>query len=198
MEYIVILLAYLLGSVPWALVIGKVFYKTDIRESGSGNLGGSNAGRILGKKAGVIVMALDILKCVLAVYLGSLFSYQIGALSGLLCTIGHCYPIFAGFKGGKAVSTSVGFLFSICMFLHITWLQFAIPVLVFFIILYLFKMVSLASISAFVTATIATLVLQIDWIIRATIITLALIIIYRHRENIKRLKNNEERKITWM
>ena len=198
MKYAIIPLAYLLGSVPWALVIGKVFYNTDIRESGSGNLGGTNAGRVLGKKAGVIVMTLDILKAVLAVYLGSLFSEQIGALAGIFCTIGHCYPLFAGFRGGKAVSTSAGFLVSIVVFLKLNYLILLIPVLVFFIILYLFKMVSLASITAAFTAMITSLFLPLDWVIKATIVVLAVLIVFRHHSNIKRIMNGSESKIKWM
>ena len=198
MKYLTIVLAYLLGSIPWSLIIGRLFFKTDIREHGSGNLGGTNAGRILGKKAGVVVMALDILKCILAVYIGSLFSQEIGVMCGVACTLGHCYPIFANFKGGKAVSTSIGCLFSICAFLSFNWLLIIIPVVVFLLVLYIFKMVSLASITAFITISIVACFLPMDWLPRLSIIFLSLLIIWRHRENIKRLLNKEERKITWM
>ncbi len=198
MKYTIIPLAYLLGSVPWALVIGKVFYNTDIRESGSGNLGGTNAGRVLGKKAGVIVMTLDILKAVLAVYLGSLFGEQTGALAGIFCTIGHCFPVFAGFRGGKAVSTSAGFLVSIVWFLKLSYLILLIPVLVFFILLYLFKMVSLASILAAITAMLTSLFLPLNWVIKATIVMLVFLVVFRHHANIKRIIDGTENKITWM
>ena len=80
-----IILGYLLGSIPFALVIGKVFYKTDIRQSGSGNLGGTNAGRILGKKAGIAVIVCDVLKVVLAFGLASLVSEVAAILTGLAC-----------------------------------------------------------------------------------------------------------------
>jgi len=96
------------------------------------------------------------------------------------------------------VSTSVGFLFSVCLFLNVSWWQFIIPVALFFLVLYFFKMVSLASISAFITASLVTLFLPIDWIIKLTIIVLAILIIIRHHENIQRIRNNEESKITWM
>ena len=198
MEYLILILAYLLGSISWALVIGKVFYKTDIRNSGSGNLGGTNAGRVLGKKAGAAVMTLDILKCVLAVFLGSLFSPAIGALSGIFCTFGHCFPIFAGFKGGKAVSTSAGLLFSICLFLGQNWLILVIPLIVFLLVLYFGKMVSLASMLACITASIVTCFLSPDWVIRGSIIALSLMIIYRHHANIQRIRKGEESKVTWL
>jgi len=198
MKYLAIVLSYLLGSLPWSLIIGRLFYATDIRQHGSGNLGGTNAGRILGKKAGVAVMALDIIKCILAVFIGSLFSKPIGALCGIFCTIGHCYPVFADFRGGKAVSTSVGFLFSICLFLKLNWSIFIIPVIVFFIVLFFSKMVSLASLSTFAVASLVSFIFPCDWIIRLTIVALALLIVIRHRANIQRIKNHEENKITWL
>lgn len=114
-EILLILLGYLYGSIPFALVIGKVFYNTDVRESGSGNLGGTNAGRVLGKKAGISVIVLDALKAVIIFYLSSYLSLKfnlnpdIKYIAGLACIFGHCYPIFAEFRGGKAVSTSLGY-----------------------------------------------------------------------------------------
>lgn len=116
-EILLILLGYLYGSIPFALVIGKVFYNTDVRESGSGNLGGTNAGRVLGKKAGISVIVLDALKAVIIFYLSSYLSLKfnlnpdIKYLAGLACIFGHCYPIFAEFRGGKAVSTSLGYFY---------------------------------------------------------------------------------------
>ena len=94
-----IVIGYLLGSIPFALVIGKVFYKTDVRKFGSGNLGGTNTGRVLGKKAGATVMALDILKVVVAIFVTSHFkNYEITTVwTGFAAAIGDCYPIFAGF-----------------------------------------------------------------------------------------------------
>ena len=96
-EILLILLGYLYGSIPFALVIGKVFYNTDVRESGSGNLGGTNAGRVLGKKAGISVIVLDALKAVIIFYLSSYLSLKfnlnpdIKYLAGLACIFGHCY-----------------------------------------------------------------------------------------------------------
>ena len=108
---IVIILSYLFGSVPWALVIGKVFYHKDIRKEGSGNLGASNAGRVLGKTAGVAVTILDALKAFLSMYLAYLFAPNAILFAGLACCIGHCFPIFANFHGGKAVVIQILGLF---------------------------------------------------------------------------------------
>jgi len=95
---LVLILAYLLGSIPSGLIIGKVFYKTDIREHGSGNLGGTNTFRTLGVKAGLAVTLADILKGTLAASLPVLFSIDINPLlAGVVAVVGHTYPIFAGF-----------------------------------------------------------------------------------------------------
>ena len=109
-------LGYLLGSIPFALVIGKVFYKTDVRNFGSGNLGGTNAGRVLGKKAGISVILCDVFKVVLAVAIVAQFDREASIWAGLAAAIGHCYPVFAGFHGGKAVATMFGFLLSTSIF----------------------------------------------------------------------------------
>ena len=87
-----LLLGYLLGSIPFALIIGKIFYHTDIRNHGSGNLGGTNAGRVLGKKAGIAVIVCDVLKVVLAVGIASFISPAAATWTGFMCCIGHCYP----------------------------------------------------------------------------------------------------------
>ena len=115
---LIIVLGYLIGSVPFALVIGKVFFHKDIRQYGSGNLGGSNAGRVLGKRAGLATMALDLLKVTLVV----LIAARIGgddtviALGALAAILGHCYPLFAQFHGGKAVASMYGMLFGLVVF----------------------------------------------------------------------------------
>ena len=107
-----LLLGYVLGSIPFALVIGKVFYKTDIRNYGSKNLGGGNAGRVLGKKAGVSVMALDLLKVTLAIFICSHFKNSDTAMvaAGLAAAVGHCFPLSHGCSracggGGSLLST---------------------------------------------------------------------------------------------
>lgn len=143
-----VLIGYLLGSIPFALVIGKVFYHTDVRQYGSGNLGGTNTGRVLGAKAGAAVIACDILKVVAAIALASLISPDVSIWTGLAAAIGHCYPIFAGFKGGKAVATMFGFLLATSIFTFQNAWYLIIPLAAFLLLLVLFKMVSLASMAA--------------------------------------------------
>lgn len=194
------LIGYFLGSIPFALVIGKVFYNTDVRKHGSGNLGGSNTGRVLGAKAGAAVMALDILKVVFAIFITSHFkNSEIASIwAGLCAAFGHCYPIFAGFKGGKAVATFGGFLIGISTFsFHNAWFVI-IPFAVFLAVLYLGKMVALASICATVVSTIQIFMLTSSLPIKIASLLLTILIIYRHRSNISRILKGEENKITWM
>src|SRR5690625_2645386 len=159
--FIFILLAYLLGSIPFALIISKLGYKIDIREHGSGNLGATNAFRILGIKAGIIVTVADILKGTVATILPLIVAYFYDVdvsrlLIGLFAVVGHTYPIFAKFKGGKAVATSGGIILSV------NPLLFLIMVLTFLIGLYFSKYVSLASMITGVVASILTLFMK-DW-----------------------------------
>lgn len=189
---LVLILAYLLGSIPSGLIIGKVFYKTDIREHGSGNLGGTNTFRTLGVKAGIAVTLADILKGTLAAYLPVLFGIDINPLlAGVFAVIGHTYPIFAGFRGGKAVATSGGVL------LFCAPLMFLTIFVVFFVSLYITKYVSLSSMLAGICAVIyASINGDIPLLIAVTLLTL--FVIYRHRANIKRIMNKTEPKIKWL
>ena len=203
MTVLCIILGYLLGSIPFALVIGKLFYKTDIRQYGSGNLGGTNAGRVLGKKAGISVIVLDVLKVVLAAGLASLVSEPAAIWTSLACCIGHCYPIFAHFKGGKAVTTMFGFLISTSIFIFQEFSYFLVPLFMFLIILYLFKYVSLGSICAsvcsslYITAQLLSLDVNNLFIILASWL-MTLLVIHRHSANIKRIQEGTENKVSWL
>lgn len=203
MTILCIILGYLLGSIPFALVIGKLFYKTDIRQYGSGNLGGTNAGRVLGKKAGISVIVLDVLKVVLAAGLASLVSEPAAIWTSLACCIGHCYPIFAHFKGGKAVTTMFGFLISTSIFIFQEFSYFLVPLFMFLIILYLFKYVSLGSICAsvcsslYITAQLLSLDVNNLFIILASWL-MTLLVTYRHSANIKRIQEGTENKVSWL
>ena len=197
-EILLILLGYLYGSIPFALVIGKVFYNTDVRESGSGNLGGTNAGRVLGKKAGISVIVLDALKAVIIFYLSSYLSLKfhlnpdIKYLAGLACIFGHCYPIFAEFRGGKAVSTSLGY------FLCIEPLYALVAIVVFLLVLKISKYVSLSSISTALSVLCITPFLAVSITAKLCMLVAVILLVYRHKDNIKRIKNQTESKIQWM
>lgn len=189
---LILILSYLLGSIPSGLLIGKTFYGKDIREHGSGNLGGTNTFRTLGVKAGMIVTIMDILKGTVATLLPLLFASDVHMLlAGVFAVIGHMYPVFANFRGGKAVATSAGVL------LGYNYILFLILLAVFFICLYATKYVSLSSMIAAVLAFIYSIFTRdIPLIIVVGILTI--FVIYRHRANIVRIKNKTEPKIKWL
>ena len=195
-----LIIGYLLGSVPFALVVGKVFYRKDVRNYGSRNLGGCNSGRVLGKKAGLAVMTLDLLKATVAIFLASGFENRevTMVIAGLAAGLGHCYPIFAGFKGGKAVAALYGFLFGMGVFTECSMWTFFLPLIVFMLILYLSKIVSLSSILGALSSSVYIIFstdFKLLWIVS---LILTLIVIVRHKGNIVRMIHKEERKISWM
>lgn len=188
----IIIVSYLLGSIPSGLIIGKTFHGIDIREHGSGNLGATNTFRILGIKAGIVVTLMDILKGTLATALPMWFAPELHPLiAGLFAVVGHMFPVFASFKGGKAVATSGGVLlcYEPIMFLFIFG--------VFFITLYSSKYVSLSSMVAAVSAVIFALITK-DLALIVIVFLLAGFVIYRHRYNIDRIRKKTEPKIKWL
>jgi len=190
----VLLLAYLVGSIPSGLWIGKIFYGIDIREHGSGNLGGTNTFRTLGKKAGLIVTIMDVLKGTLATMLPVLFGIDAQLhplITGTVAVVGHMFPVFAGFRGGKAVATSGGILLGYAPVL------FIIIFATFFLSLYICKYVSLSSMICALVALIVSLIMG-DIALIIVIAVLAFFIFYRHRANIKRIREGTEPKVTWI
>lgn len=198
---VLIIIAYLLGSIPTGLWIGQWFYHTNLREHGSGNTGTTNTFRVLGARAGVITFLIDMLKGTLA----TLLPHLLGVTSvsplviGLFAIIGHTFPIFARFKGGKAVATSAGVLLGFApLFLLYLFVVFVIT-------LYLFSMISLSSVVSAVVAMVSVLVFpafhiilpHYDWLFTSIIIVMATIIIVRHRDNITRIRNHQENLISW-
>ncbi|MDU6523346.1 glycerol-3-phosphate 1-O-acyltransferase PlsY [Enterococcus devriesei] len=198
---ILIVLAYLLGSIPSGIWIGKIFFKKDIRNFGSGNSGTTNTFRVLGKTAGLIVFAMDLLKGTLATCLPIIFHLDVNPLwFGLIAVIGHTLPIFAGFKGGKAVATSAG------MLLGYSPLFFFYSLVFFLIVLYLSSMVSVASIFSAIFVTLSSIVLPYlwptilpthNWLLTLICFLLTCYIIYRHKENIQRIKTGTENRVSF-
>ena len=184
-------IAYLVGSIPSGLILGKLFWHTDLRNYGSHNIGATNAWRTLGKVPGIIVFLADSLKGQAGVLLGlSLVGTPLAAvIGGLLAIIGHSFSIFLRFRGGKGVATSLGVL---------TMLMGNVTLIVFvlwFTIVYMTRYVSLGSVVAGVITPIlaALFAYPMEYIVFTVIA--ALLVIVRHRENIKRLMNGTENKI---
>ncbi|KRN49692.1 glycerol-3-phosphate 1-O-acyltransferase PlsY [Pediococcus damnosus] len=182
-----LIIAYLLGSIPSGVLIGKKFFNVDIRKQGSGNIGTTNTFRVLGPKAGTVVLLMDILKGTLAASQPYLFHTPNvnPLLIGLAAILGHTFSIFDHYKGGKAVATSAGIL------LAYNPPFFIIACIIFASLVYLTSTVSVASMTALVLISILSLFYH-DWILTTVAVVLTFFIFYRHRENIKRLRNGTE------
>ncbi|MBC3077269.1 MULTISPECIES: glycerol-3-phosphate 1-O-acyltransferase PlsY [Staphylococcus] len=201
MIVLMLILSYLIGAIPNGYVIGKVFLKKDIREFGSGNTGATNSFRVLGKPAGFIVTFLDIFKGFITVFFPLWFPvhaqgpistfFTHGLIVGIFAIIGHVYPIYLKFKGGKAVATSAGVV------LGVNPILLLILAVIFFGILYLTKYVSLSSIIAAISCVIGSLIIH-DYILFGMSAFVSIILIFRHRSNIVRIFKGEEPKIKWM
>jgi glycerol-3-phosphate acyltransferase PlsY len=196
---ILIIIAYLLGSIPTSVWIGKYFYGIDIREHGSGNAGATNTFRVLGKKPGIIVLIIDILKGSAAVSLAYWFENVLPANEfidieiglAIACVFGHIFPVFAGFRGGKGVATLLGST------MIITPISCALALVVFLIVLFSTRYVSLSSMSAGVSYPFILHFILHNQHPSLTIysILIALLLIITHRKNIRRLLTHTESKI---
>lgn len=185
------LVAYLLGSIPSGLWIGQYFFQKDIRQFGSGNLGSTNAFRVLGKKAGSVVLFCDVFKGFLAMVL-AMTVFKQDSLSPLwiasFAVIGHTFPLFASFKGGKAVATFAG------MILAYQPLLLLYGLIIFLALLAITRMVSLTAMVT-ITAGVLLSLLFNDWTLTAFALAIDIFIIYRHRSNIQRILNGTENKV---
>ena len=188
MEYLIIGIAsYLMGSIPFGLVLTKIFLKKDIREIGSGNIGATNVLRTGNKIIGYSTLILDIAKAVIPVIYVKINFPELIYIASLCAFIGHVFPIWLKFKGGKGVATYVGILFSINILFG---LVFAISWVLVFL---LFKYSSLSSIIGSLSIPVYLLITnQTNNVIFFGI--MFILIFFTHRENIKRLKNKEESK----
>ena len=194
-----ILLGYPIGSIPWALIIGKVFFHKDIRNYGSGNLGGTNAGRVLGKPVGLLVIVLDAMKAFIVMVLLRKADTTVILMGGAAVCVGHCFPLFANFKGGKAVACTYGFLLGLGIFVtKDVVFSLIVPFLIFMILLCLFKMVSLASMVSLLCEALIGFLTYRNPAAAVVVLILALFVVYRHIPNIKKILNGKESKVSWI
>ncbi|HDJ34653.1 MAG TPA: glycerol-3-phosphate 1-O-acyltransferase [Bacteroidetes bacterium] len=204
MWYVLILTgAYLLGSIPTAVWIGRLFFGLDIRDHGSKNAGATNTIRVLGFKAGIPVLIVDVLKGFLAVKLITLLPeapvtpegyVRLQLLLGILSVVGHIFPVFAGFRGGKGVATMTGILIALHPIITL------ICAGVFFLTLFLSRYVSLSSILAGVSYPVLVIFVFRTPLLSMIIfsILIAVVLILTHQKNIGRLIRNEESKADFL
>ena len=185
--FIIGIISYLMGSIPFGLILTKIFLKKDIREIGSGNIGATNALRTGNKLIGYSTLMLDVLKAVIPVLYVKINFSDVVYISALCAFIGHVFPVWLKFKGGKGVATYVGILFSLNI---IFGLVFGICWLIIF---FISKYSSLASLIGSLSIPVYILILEgLENVFFYVI--MFILIFFTHRENIKRLKNKEETK----
>lgn len=189
---LVLVISYFLGAIPFGVLIAKGIYKTDIRQVGSRNTGATNVWRTLGAKAGAATLALDALKGVLAVVAARiLLPGELGShvLAGALAIVGHNWSVFLRGKGGKGVATSAG------VFLALMPLQAVIALVVFLILFFATRHVSVGSMAAAVALFLSTLILRTPGLLRVLVFVAAVMVLIKHVPNMKRLARGEEPKV---
>ncbi len=191
MTFLIWLAAYLIGSLPFGFIISRFFIRTDIRAHGSGNIGATNVLRVIGWKAALPVFILDLSKGLASVYLAKLISGQpeVYLIAGFLSMIGHSYPVFLKFKGGKAAATGIGVLIALSWQITLILTVFAA------LIIGATRYVSLASISAACMVPLLFWLLGFDFPYIVFGLVTAVLVCIRHLENIKRLLNGTESKL---
>ena len=192
-------LAYLIGSIPVAYIFSRMLKGVDIREYGSGNMGATNAFRVLGKGPGVIVLILDIIKGIIPVTLLA-NAFGLGdALSLVIIAVavvaGHNWPVFLNFKGGKGMATSLGVLIGLAIQFQILRIILLLVVVTWCMLFLLFGFVSLASIAAAVIFPILMVAFFEPFPLVIMSIVLCIFIVFRHRSNIKRLVKGQENRV---
>jgi glycerol-3-phosphate acyltransferase PlsY len=196
MKIALILLAYLLGSIPTSVWLGRVFFNTDVRDYGSGNAGATNTMRVLGTKPGIIVLIIDALKGFAAVNLVYLTSRYAGdietmVLLGIVAVVGHIFPVFANFRGGKGIATLLGMMIAI----HAGAALMAMGT--FLLFFFSFRIVSLSSMLAAISFPIWLIFRYHETSKILVIFSFALVflVLLTHQKNLERLLNGEESKV---
>jgi len=197
MEKVVLLiLSYFSGSIPFGLIVAKVIRNIDIRQHGSGNIGATNVLRVLGKPWGILVFWLDFLKGFLPPLIGYYTLNDpltpIIVIAAVCAVCGHNWPVWLHFKGGKGVTTSLGALMALGVVIKYVWIVLVISLFIWVIIFFLSRYVSLASLGASVTFFICSLFFPLPLSIKILSFLLFILILVRHKSNIKRLFSKTE------
>ena len=185
---IVFLYAYLIGSMPFGLIITKLFLKKDVRNIGSGNIGATNVLRTGNKFLAALTLFFDILKGYISIYISFIYFHDLIYLAALACFVGHIFPVWLNFNGGKGVATYLGIILALsykfAIIFGVSWLTIS----------FLFKYSSLSSIFSTLLIFLYSLMLN-NYFLSFYFFIVFIIILYTHRENIIRLKNKTETKI---
>lgn len=200
-----IIISYLIGSIPNAYIFGRIFKGIDIRKFGSGNVGATNAWRVLGRGIGISVLAMDILKGVLAVtllgdflvYRGNLSNEVLRIILGIVCIVGHNWTIFLGFKGGKGIATTLGVLLGLAFKIAGLKAILGLVILVWLGVFMIGKIVSLASVLSGISLPLFMYFLKQPNILLLFSIILAFLIILRHKSNLKRIIQGKESRLSF-
>jgi len=198
-EISILVAAYFLGAIPFGLLLGKFFGVTDVRKAGSGNIGATNVSRVAGPVAGILTLVLDAAKGSVSVVLAARLTSESATwmmAAGFLALLGHCFPVWLRFEGGKGVATAAGVFLALC-----PWAMFG-ALLLFLLVVMFWRFVSLGSIAA---AAAIPLLMYLLWapghapphIVTFGSLAIALLVIYKHDANIQRLVQGEEPKFSF-
>jgi acyl phosphate:glycerol-3-phosphate acyltransferase len=189
---VLVLVAYVMGSIPFAIVIGKWFWHVDVRDHGSGNVGTTNVFRVLGRRAGTLVLIGDMAKGFIPVYIAvHYYPAWFALIVALAALLGHMYSVFLRGGGGKGVATGAGIVLAL-----VPWI-FIIALCVFLVLLLTTRMVSLASMAAALTFAICTIAFDKPIWYEILAVFAALVVIFAHRSNIRRIALRCENKVTF-
>ncbi len=188
--FCLIILSYFFGAIPSGVWIGKIFKNIDVRDYGSKNSGATNSYRVLGAKLGIAVLIIDVLKGFIPLYIASKFNlaYNDLVILGLVTILAHTFSCFISFKGGKGVATSLG------VFLFLAPVITLILLVIFILVVYFTKYISLGSITAAFLLPIFTFFTHRDTYLFTLSVVIAIFVIYRHKTNISRLLSGTENK----
>jgi acyl phosphate:glycerol-3-phosphate acyltransferase len=181
-------ISYLLGSIPSGVLLAKLFKVSDLRKHGSGNIGATNALRVGGKKLGILTLLADSAKGMVSVLVGQTLFCASPYVCAILCILGHMFPVWLKFKGGKGVATSLGVL------LILNWQLSVIAMSVWLFVFIVTRYVSLASIISFLSMPLLVLIFNFSSAMLYTAIIIAILVVIKHHENIVRLVKKQEKK----
>ncbi|RKY32292.1 MAG: acyl-phosphate glycerol 3-phosphate acyltransferase [Candidatus Omnitrophota bacterium] len=202
---LLIVISYLIGSIPTAYIFGRLIKGIDIRKSGSGNVGATNALRVLGKAAGVTVLLLDILKgFIVVIFIGNLIGFfgskfqnqaDLRLILGMSCIAGHIWTVFLNFKGGKGIATTFGVLLGLATVIPGLRIILFLIILTWLSVFFITKIVSISSVVGALTLPIYMLLYRQSLFFIISSVILSTFVIYRHKSNLKRLSQGKESRL---